>query len=188
MALLGGYTGAELDLAEDLMRVLSLCIVFNSFVLLTNAIMQAHGHPNLPVINMFVGGVVKLSVAWLLTGNPDIAIRGVLVASVACFLTIATLNLFSRNRCIKEPPHMLRNMARPLLSGLIMAAAVFGAYFGLSRVFTLGSGLGKLLLVGAPIAVGVVVYAVCVIKLKAITREDCLLLPKGEKIARLLHL
>ena len=69
-----------------------------------------------------------------------------------------------------------------------MAAAVFGVHFGLSRFFNLGSGLGKLILVGAPILVGVVVYAVCVIKLKAITREDCLLLPKGEKIAKLLHL
>jgi hypothetical protein len=29
---------------------------------------------------------------------------------------------------------------------------------------------------------------VAAIALKAITREDCLLLPKGEKIARLLHL
>lgn len=188
MALLGGYVGQELDLAEDLMRMLSLCIVFNSFVLLTNGIMQAHGHANLPVINMFVGCAVKLIIDWLLTGNPDIAIRGVPLASVACFLTIATLNLFSMNRCIQEPPHMLRNMARPLLSGLVMAAAVFGVHFGLSRVFTLGSGLGKLILVGAPIFVGVVVYVVCVIKLKAITREDCLLLPKGEKIAKLLHL
>ena len=170
------------------MRILSLCIIFNSFVLLTNSIMQAHGHANIPVINMFVGGAVKLSVAWLLTGNPDIAIRGVPVASVTCFLTIATLNLFSMNRCIAEPPHMLRNMLRPLLSGVIMAACVFAVYFGLGRVFTLDSTIGKLALVGAPIAVGVVVYVICVIKLKAITREDRLLLPKGEKFAKLLHL
>ena len=83
---------------------------------------------------------------------------------------------------------MLRNMLRPLLSGLIMAAFVFAAYYGLGKVFTLDSSIGKLALVGAPILVGVVAYVVCVIKLKAITREDCLLLPKGEKIAKLLHL
>ena len=188
MSLLGGYQGSELDLAEDLMRMLSLCIVFNSFVLLTNAIMQAHGHANIPVINMFVGGAVKLSVAWLLTGSPAIAIRGVPVASVACFLTIATLNLFSMNRCIAQPPQMLRNMLRPLLSGLIMAAAVFAAYMGLSQIFSLDSTLGKLILVGAPVLVGVVAYVLCVVKFKAITREDCMLLPKGEKIAKLLHL
>ena len=188
MALLGGYTGAELELAGKLMALLGVCIVFNSFVLLSNAIMQAHGNVTLPVINMFIGGVVKLAVDWMLTGNPDINILGVPIAAVACFLTIATLNLFAMNRSIQQPPHMLRNMARPLLAGLVMAAAAFGVYFGLSQVFTLDNALGKLALVGAPILAGVVVYAVCVIKFKAITREDCMLLPKGEKIAKLLHL
>ena len=188
MALLGGYTGQELDLAEILMRILSLCIIFNSFVLLTNSIMQAHGHANIPVINMFVGGAVKLSVAWLLTGNPDIAIRGVPVASVTCFLTIATLNLFSMNRCIAEPPHMLRNMLRPAASGAIMAVAVIAAHKLLGQVFTPERTLGKLMLCAVPVVVGVVVYAICVVKLKAITKEDCMLLPKGEKIAKLLKL
>ena len=83
---------------------------------------------------------------------------------------------------------MIRNMLRPFLSGVIMAVVVFAAYWGLGHIFTLDSSLGKLALVGAPILVGVAVYAVCVIKLKAITREDCLLLPKGEKIAKLLRL
>ena len=36
--------------------------------------------------------------------------------------------------------------------------------------------------------VGVVVYALAAVKLKVITREDCLLLPKGAKIAKLLKL
>ena len=46
----------------------------------------------------------------------------------------------------------------------------------------------RIILCGAPILVGVAVYVVAVVKLKAITREDCLLLPKGAKIAKLLKL
>ena len=46
----------------------------------------------------------------------------------------------------------------------------------------------RLILCGAPIAVGVVVYCLAAVKLKVVTREDCLLLPKGEKIAKLLKL
>ena len=37
-------------------------------------------------------------------------------------------------------------------------------------------------------AVGVVVYCFTAVRLQVITREDCLLLPKGEKIAKLLKL
>ena len=39
-----------------------------------------------------------------------------------------------------------------------------------------------------PIAVGVVVYVIAAVKFRVVTREDCLLLPKGEKIAKLLKL
>lgn len=38
------------------------------------------------------------------------------------------------------------------------------------------------------IGVAVIVYAVSVIKLRVITTEDMKLIPKGEKIAKLLHM
>ena len=39
-----------------------------------------------------------------------------------------------------------------------------------------------------PIAAGVAVYAVLIVVLKSITKEDCQLLPKGDKLAKLLRL
>ena len=38
------------------------------------------------------------------------------------------------------------------------------------------------------IAAAVIVYAVAVIKLRAITADDMKLIPKGDKIAKLLHM
>ena len=52
----------------------------------------------------------------------------------------------------------------------------------------LGAGGSRVLLCGVPIVAGVIVYCVLAILCKSITREDCLLLPKGEKIANILHL
>ena len=40
----------------------------------------------------------------------------------------------------------------------------------------------------AAILAAVVVYAVLVVAMKAVTREDMQLVPKGEKIANLLHM
>ncbi len=188
MALLGGYKGSDLTLATNLMRVLSLCIIFNSTVMLTNTIMQAHGHVSLPVINMFIGGILKLVCVFILSGNTAINILGVPIASVCCFLCITVLNLFAMNRVIAEPPKMIRNMLKPLASALVMSGVVLGVYYLISRFFTLGTSLGKLMLCGVPIAAGGIVYVLCVVKLRAITKEDCMLLPKGEKIAHFLHL
>ena len=184
-ALLGGYEGANLALAAKLMTVLGLCIMFNAVVLLTNAMMQAHGHVNVPVINMFVGGFAKLAIVYMLTGNPNINILGTPIGTAACYLIITVLNLISMKRCVPEPPAILRNLARPFLAAAVMGVFAWGAWFVLKTVVGVTSNL---ILCALPVMVGVVVYCIAVVALRCITREDCLLLPKGAKIAKLLHL
>ena len=184
-ALLGGYSGQKLLLATDLMTVLGICILFNATVLLTNAIMQAHGHVNLPVINMFVGGVVKLVAVFILTGNPNIGILGTPIGSLLCYVCITVLNLITMAKVLPDAPRIVRNMLRAVTAALIMGVVVFCVYYGIEAFLAPGS---RIISCGAPIAVGALVYVFAAVKLKAITREDCLLLPKGEKIANLLKL
>ena len=183
-ALLGGYSGEKLVLATRLMQVLGVCIIFNATVLLTNAIMQAHGHVNLPVINMFIGGLLKLVAVFILTGNPHIGILGTPIGSLLCYLSITILNVLTARQVLDDPPAIIKNMLRGFVSAAIMGVGAYGVWWGLKYI-----GIGsRLILCAAPIAVGVALYVIAAIKLKAITREDCLLLPKGEKIANLLHL
>ena len=74
---------------------------------------------------------------------------------------------------------------RPFLSAALMGVCAWGAWWGLK----IGLGISSnLLLCALPVMVGVVVYAGAAVVFKAITKEDCLLLPKGEKIAKLLRL
>ena len=184
MALLGGYSGEKLVLASQLMALLAISVFFDAIVLLTNAVMQAHGHAGIPVINMLASGVVKLAVVYILAGNPALGILGVPMGTALCNLCIAVLNLLSIRRCIPQKPAVFTNLLRPLLPAAIMGAAAWGVWFALGKL-----GIGSnILLCGLPIAVGGVVYLVCAVIFKSITREDCLLLPKGEKIAKLLHL
>ncbi|MBQ7857213.1 MAG: polysaccharide biosynthesis protein [Oscillospiraceae bacterium] len=183
-ALLGGYSGEKLVLATNLMRLLSMCILFNATVLLTTTIMQSHGHAYRPVVNMLVGGAVKLVAIFVLTGNPYIGILGVPIGSLLCYAVIMVLNLITTRMVLEEPPAIVKHMLRGFLAAAIMGVFAFGAWYGL-KALNVGSNL---ILCAVPILVGVVIYAVCAVKLRAITREDCLLLPKGEKIAKLLHL
>ena len=183
-ALLGGYTGEKLMLATNLMRVLGICIVFNAMVLLTNAIMQAHGHVNLPVVNMFIGGFLKLAAIAILTGNPHIGILGTPIGSLLCYFSITVLNIFTVRRVLPDAPAIVKNLLRGALAAIIMGIFTFGAWYGMKYL-----GISsRVILCGGPIAVGGLVYLLAAIKFKAITRDDCLLLPKGEKIADLLHL
>ena len=72
-----------------------------------------------------------------------------------------------------------------------MGAGAFAVYGLLDKLLLphLGGGrLGVILCLGITIIVAVVVYAALVLALKVVTREDVLILPKGEKIAKLLRL
>lgn len=187
-ALLGGYRGDNLVLAATLMRILSITIVFNAVVLVTTAIMQAHGHAVRPVINMFIGGLLKLLAVYILTGNPEIGIAGAPIGSLLCYMMISILNLVSMRSALKEVPAIAKNLSRSALAALAMGAVVWVSMFALEHL-GIGSGImAQLILCGVPIVIGVVVYVPAVVVFKAITRSDCLLLPKGEKIAKLLHL
>ena len=183
-ALLGGYKGEDLVLATSLMAVLGISIMFNAIVLVSTAIMQAHGHVNRPVVNMFLGGLVKLAIVFLLTGNPAIGIVGTPLGTLLCYLVITILNITSIRTLIDNPPAIVKNVLRPFCAAAIMGAVVYASLLGLKALgFT-----SRLILCGAPIVVGVAVYAVLVVIFKCVTRSDCLLLPKGAKIAKILRL
>ena len=183
-ALLGGYTGADLTLSTSLMTIMGYNIMFNAVVLLTNAMMQAHGHAVVPVVNMFIAGIMRLVVVYMLTGNPNIGIVGTPIGAMLCFLCIAVLNVFSMRRVMKDPPAIVKNLVKPFAAAAIMGIFVRGALYLLQML-----GItSRLILCGLPVAVGVVVYVIAAVLCKASTREDCLLLPKGAKIAKLLHL
>ena len=185
MALLGGYTGERLALAGAILTVLGANVFFYSVIQYTNVVLQSHGHAHIPVINMLLCGGLKLIVVYLLVGNPQIGIVGAPIGMLLCYLSIGVLNLFAIYRVVPQKAKILQNLLRPLLPAGVMGVAVWGVY---RLLLGLSIGGSRVILCGIPVAVGVVVYLVCVVAFKAISREDCLLLPKGDKISKFLRL
>ena len=186
ISLLGGYTGEKLVLAGQLMTLLSVCIFPYAIIQYTNAVLQSHGYAHVPVINMLLCGGIKLAVVYILVGNPAVGIVGAPIGAILCYVAIAVLNMASIRKLIPQKPALLKNLLRPVLPAAIMGAAVYGVYWALTAV--LGPDGSRVILCGVPVAIGVGVYFAAVVLCKTITREDCLLLPKGDKIAKLFHL
>ncbi len=188
MSLLAGHTGEQLTLGAQLMTIMGLNVFFYAVIQYTTATMQAHGMAHIPVIHTLICGVGRLVVVYILSGNPYVGILAAPIGTALCYLSIGILNLLAIRKFVPQKPRLLTNLLRPGLSALLMGAAVFGVYRLLSSYLSADSRLSAVILCGVPVMVGVVVYFVCVILLKAIKKEDCMLLPKGEKIAKLLHL
>lgn len=188
MSLLAGHTGERLTLGAQLMTIMGINVFFYAVIQYTTAMMQAHGLAHIPVMHMLVCGVGRLVVVYILSGNPYIGILAAPIGTGLCYLSIGILNLTAIRKFVPQKPKLLKNFLRPLLSVAIMGASVWVVYRVLSGFLSAASRLEAAILCAGPIMVGVAVYFICVILFKAIKKEDCLLLPKGDKLAKLLKL
>ena len=177
----------DTDIAGPILSILGVASIFVCFQLVGTAILQANGIVNLPIITVIIGGVTKIVVNYILVGNPKIMIFGAPVGTLCCFAVISTLNLLIIKRGVPNPPRYLVALAKPLLASVVMAAAAWGSHGLLARVLHGSLGRDMLATAGA-ILVGVVVYAVLVLALRTLTREDLEMMPGGKKLARVLHI
>ena len=174
----------DVSVAGPLLSVLGLASIFVALQLLCNSILQANGMVNLPILAVIIGGVVKVVVNFILVGNPNIRINGAPVGTLTCFIVISALEIFIIRRSIPAPPSFLRAFLKPFVPSVIMAAAAWATYGLLTNFLHMGNSLATI----GGIGVGVVVYLVLVLALRVLSREDLALMPKGDKIAKILHI
>ena len=171
------------QLAGRLLSTLGIATVFVCMMLVCNSILQAHGFVNLPVLVMVLGGVVKIVANYHVVARPEVGIYGAPLGNILCFSLCLLLDLLVMRRAIPRCPRILGLFVKPLLASALMGGAAWAGYGLLYRLLSSNT----LATLGA-IGIAVVVYLVLVIALRILSRDDLSLMPKGDKLARLLRL
>ena len=192
------FPSLNVEVAGPLLSTLGIATPFVCMVLVCNSVLQAHGFINLPVIVMVLGGIVKIVNNYNLVGA--IGIAGAPVGNILCFGLALVLDLVVITRVIPNRPRLLPIFIKPAIASAIMGGAAWAVYGLLSRVLTaeqvneagqtirVVSRMGNALGIFLAIAVAGVVYLVLVVAIRAISKDDLALMPKGDKLARLLRL
>lgn len=174
----------------DLLFLLGIASFFVSMAILMNAILQAHGNEVYPVYSMLIGGVVKVVINWFLVANPGINIIGAPIGTICCYIVMCIMDYAFLCRFLEKKPNLGKILFRPLLSCAIMGAAAWAVYAGMSALLG-GADMGRMHMAVAlfvAIAVAVIVYLIAIVVTRAVTAEDMKLLPKGDKLAKLLKI
>lgn len=186
------YPGSN-EQGPVLLAILGIASFFVCLTMMTNAVLQAYGHERVPVYTMPIGGAVKIVLNYVLIAIPSIGVRGAAVSSVACYLVISVINIAVI--CIKVPKHpsFIKLFAKPVISTLVMGAAAYVSYRGLGIMLeklgiSLAGKLGMLAAMGGAIIIAVIIYFIMIIVVRAISKEELELVPKGDKIAKILKI
>lgn len=178
------FPAIDVSIAGPLLSVLGLASIFVALQLLCNSILQANGMVSLPILAVVIGGAVKIAVNYTLVGNPDIRINGAPVGTLCCFIVISLLEMFMIRRAIPAPPSFLRAFLKPFIPSALMALAARAVYGLLSGMLHFGNSISTL----GGILAGAAVYLILILALRVISKDDLALMPKGDKIAKLLHI
>lgn len=171
--------------AQSVLAILAIAIIPVAVVSVTNAILQAYGKVYLPVINMIIGGTVKVLVN--LFCIPYLGIDGAPVGTFVCYLIIAVLNVVQIIKYAKIEFRFSSFIIKPLAAALIMGAVGFVlGTFVTGNAFLLNPDANiwlRRILIAGEIGVCGIIYIFAAFGVGAIQKDDILRLPKGEKIA-----
>ncbi|MBR5614812.1 MAG: polysaccharide biosynthesis protein [Clostridia bacterium] len=162
-----------------LLQKLALAVAFVALVSVSNAVLQAYGKVYYPVVNMLVGGIVKVIMNYMLI--PVWGIDAAPIATTVCYGTIAVLNILCIVCMLKVKLSVVYMLVKPLTATVVMGATVILVYGALDKILP-ASRLVTIFSIG----VGALVYAVALVLIKGIKKEDVLNMPKGAKIAEIM--
>ncbi len=161
----------------NILKVLSMGVVFLTLVQSLAAILQGLGKPLLPAINLLIGAGVKAVLTFSLTGIPSINIYGAAFSTIVAFAIAAILDIIAIIRYTGFHLDFNYILRKPLISALGMGVAV-----KLSHMFLSLTGKNSIATLG-PILIGGIVYLFLLFLTGSLGEEELKLLPKGDKIS-----
>jgi len=175
------YEPHNVAVAGPQLEILGLAVVFICLVAPVNAMLQAMGRADVPAKIVLVGGAVKFIFNTVLIMNPHLNILGAAYSTLICYVVMVTLSIRALIRIVKARLYWKSIFLKPLIGSILSSAAAWAANGLLSRFIS-----AKFSVIIAVFA-AVVVYFWVLLSIKAIKRDDVLMLPKGEKIAKILE-
>ncbi|MEG1244280.1 MAG: polysaccharide biosynthesis C-terminal domain-containing protein, partial [Oscillospiraceae bacterium] len=189
------YIGTRAESSIDITAYIVTVYGFAAAVMalstpITN-MLQAIGRADVPVKSLAIGAVVKIVSNYILVGNPRFNINGAPIGTILCYVVIVFSNLFFLIKETKIKLNIKSVLIKPLFCSILCGLAAWSSYGLLNMAFDFGNASGRMngstlaLLISAIISV--LVYFISLFLVNAISKYDILMLPKGEKIAKVLE-
>ena len=169
------------EIASRVMVIMGIGAIFASVSVPIFSMLQAVGRVDLPVKLLFVGLTMKVVLNYVLAGIPEINVLGAGIGTLVCYAFITVFAVIFLCKITHIVPNFMSVLIKPLLASALCAVAAYTVQSLVGRV------IPNKLATCVAIAVAGFVYASSLLCMKAISRDDVVMLPKGRKIAKALE-
>lgn len=186
------YPEASASIGAPMLTVYGFAVFLFAVSSPITHMLQALGRTDIPLKTLCVGAVVKIVLNYILVGNPHINIYGAPVSSIACYVVVVAINLYSIIKISGIKINIRSVFLRPFVCSVISSGVAYATVRVFSKI--LGSfGNPDRMLNGNTVSLAIAViaaavaYVIALLFLKGISKDDLDMIPKGEKIAKKLE-
>ncbi len=184
-------TAPAIEYIAPILMAYGISVCFLALAQPVTNMLQAVNRTDVPIKSMAIGAIVKIVANFVLVSIPAINIQGAVVGSFLCNVVMVGYGLAVLKKETGMKYDLKTLLIKPLISSVLSAAAAFavngilnhfiGSY-SINSVLT-GQNISTIIAVGA----AVLVYAVALLLTGSLQKSDITMLPKGEKIAKVLE-
>lgn len=186
------YPSASATIGAPILSVYGLAIFLFAVSSPITNMLQALGRTDIPLKSLCVGAVIKIILNFILVGNPSININGAAFGSVACYIAVVSMNLYSIIKITGVKIDFSSVFLKPFICSGISGVAAFATVRVFNKILD-GMGDPDAMLNGGTVSLviaviaAVVAYVIPLLLIKGISKDDIEMIPKGEKIAKALE-
>lgn len=193
LTLFYGGTDAQnlIPIAAPIMAVTNFFTFFFAISSPITNMLQSIGRADIPVKSLVIGSIAKIIADVIIIPNPKYNIKGAVVGTILCYVIIVMINLIMLLRISKVRINLVSVFFKPFACAALSAVVGYMAYTGIEHLFPVsdfsqrfnGSTISCII----SIVIIMIVYLISMLLIRAFPSEDIKMLPKGEKIAKMLE-
>ena len=180
-----GASASGVSIAAPVLTVYGFTIFLIALSQPMTNMLQALDKTKIPLVSMTIGALVKFISNLIFVSIPSLNVNGAVIGTVSCYAVITIINLFAILKTTRIRINFISVFVKPIICGVLCGVGAYTSY-GLCNRFIPEFSLKGLFCLGISICFGGLIYVISILFVKGIAKDDVIMLPKGEKIAKIL--
>ncbi|MBQ8765796.1 MAG: polysaccharide biosynthesis protein [Clostridia bacterium] len=180
-----GEAASGVSIAAPVLTVYGFTIFLIALSQPMTNMLQALDKTKIPLVSMSVGALVKFVSNLIFVSIPSLNVNGAVIGTVSCYAVITIINLFAILKTTRIRINFISVFVKPIICGILCGIGAYTSY-GLCNRFIPEFSIKNILCLAVSIGFGGIIYVISMLLIKGIAKDDVIMLPKGEKIAKIL--
>lgn len=163
-------------LGASMLKLSSLSILFVAITQTIGGVLQGIKKVKVPIIAIGAGAIIKAILNIILIPIETLNIKGAIIATIASHIVTFIISLIYLKKYIRIQLNLNKFIIKPIIATSIMIITSWCAYKKITILISENIGLIISLMIG------IVIYAVTILVLKILSKEEIYMLPYGNKL------